>query len=186
MKAENTFQYNSPKYKDLLKEFRQNDGSKHMLIVFAGAFDTNRNAAVNELEREIIGEPVEIDLTEIVTPYEEESYDNIDACLKKIDPKSTLVIFRNAEQLNGVYTAFSASITKYATPQEKYFLEKVKEINCPVLMEFNDLDQLDRTVTRTADSVVLFTPPSSLLENIAWKIKNLHVHGSRFLSPRPH
>ncbi|MAO64882.1 MAG: hypothetical protein CL666_07760 [Balneola sp.] len=186
MKAENTFQYNSPKYKDLLKEFRQNDGSKHMLIVFAGAFDSNRNAAVDELKREIIGEPVEIDLTEIVTPYEEESYAQIDAHLNDIPSDSSLVIFRNAEQLNGVYTAFSASITKYATPQEKYLLNKIKDINCPVLLEFNDLDQLDRTVTRTADSVVLFNPPSSLLESIAWKIKNLHVHGSRFLSPRPH
>ncbi|MDR9415625.1 MAG: hypothetical protein RI564_05020 [Gracilimonas sp.] len=186
MNAENTFEYNSPKHKDLLKKFRQNESSAHMLIVFAGAFDTNRKAAVDELKREVLSEPAEIDLVEVITPFEQESFQNIDDCIDNIDPKAPLIIFRNAEQLNGVYTAYSSSIVKYATPQEKYFLKKIKEIKVPVLLEFKDLDQLDRTVTRTADAVVLFKPPSSLIEKFVWKLKNIHVNGSNFLSPRPH
>ena len=185
MNTENTFEYNSPKHKDFLKKFRQTDSSEHMLIVFAGSFDTNRKEAIDELKREIIGEAVEVNLAEIVTPYEEESYANIDDCIKEIDREAPLVIFRNSEQLNGVYTAFTSSAVKYATPQEKYFLKKIREINTPVLLEFKDLDQLDRTVSRTADFVVLFKPPSSLLEKVAWKVQNIRVNGSNFLSPRP-
>lgn len=185
MNADNTFEYNSPKHKDLLKQFRSLDRSEHMLIVFAGPFDTNREEAVDELKREIIGEATEIDLAEVITPFEEESYSNIDNCIQEINEEAPLVIFRNAEQLNGVYTGFTSSVVKYATPQEKYFLRKIKEIKTPVVLEFKDLDQLDRTVTRVADAVVLFKAPSSLIEKLAWKMQNIHVHGSHFLSPRP-
>lgn len=185
MSTENTFDYNSASYKEFLKRFRELDGSKHMLIVFAGPFSTNRNAALDELKREVIGEAVTVDLAEIVTPYEEESYANLDECIQSIDENAPLVIFKNAEQLNGVYTGFTSSVVKYATPQEKYFLKKVSEVKAPVVLEFKELDELDLTVTRTADAVVRFKAPSSLIEKLAWKVQNIHVNGSNFLSARP-
>jgi hypothetical protein len=186
MNKENTFEYNSLNYKEFMKKFRNMDSSKHNLLVYAGAFTTNREAGLDELKREIIGEAVEIDLAEVVTPYEEESYKNLDKCFSSIPEDAPLVIFRNAEQLNGVYTGFSSSIVKYASPQEKYFLKNVSKVNAPVVMEFKDLDQLDRMAQRTANAVVIFKAPSSLIEKLAWKIQNVHVHGSHFLSSRPH
>ncbi|MBD3615702.1 MAG: hypothetical protein HUJ22_03945 [Gracilimonas sp.] len=186
MKTENTFEYNSLNYKEFLKAFRNSEHSKHSLIVFAGPFTTNRKAALDELKREVSSNVVEVDLAEIVTPYEEESYKNLDDCIESIEKDASMVIFKNAEQLNGAYTGFTSSIVKYASPQEKYFLKKVKEIDTPVVLEFKELDHLDRTIVRKADSVVLFKAPSSLIEKLAWKVQNIHVHGSRFLSPRPH
>lgn len=186
MNAQNTFEYNSLNYKEFLKKFRTQDQSKHTFIVFAGPFATNRNAALDELKREVLGEALEIDLADIIIPHEEETYQNLDKCIQSISENAPLIIFKNAEQLNGVYTAFTSSVVKYATPQEKYFLKKIKEINTPVVLEFKDFDQLDRMVVRMADAVVLFKAPSSLIEKLAWKVRNIHVHGSRFLSPRPH
>ena len=186
MNTENSFEYNSVNYKEFLKRFRNLGESKHTLIVYAGPFTINREASLDELKREVIGEPVVIDLAEIVTPYEEESYANIDECISSIDEKAPLVIFKNAEQLNGVYTGFTSSVVKYASPQEKYFLKNVSKIKAPVVLEFKEFDQLDRMVTRKADDVVLFKAPSSLIEKLAWKVQNVHVHGSHFLSPRPH
>ncbi|MEX0724591.1 MAG: hypothetical protein WD357_03615 [Gracilimonas sp.] len=186
MNAENIFEYNSLNYKEFLKKFRDIDSSEHMLIVLAGAFTTNRKAALDELKREVIGDAVEIDLAELVTPHEEESYKNIEKVLSEIDAEAPLVVIRNPEQLSGAYTGFTSSIVKYATPQEKFFLKKITEINAPVVLEFKDVDQLDRTITRTADAVVIFREPSSLIEKLAWKVQNVHVHGSSFLSPRPH
>lgn len=186
MNKENIFAYNTKEYKDFLKEFRALDGAKHMLIVFAGEFDTNRKAALDELKREVYDDASEIDLSEdIITPFEEESYRNIDECVESLKTDASLVIFRNAEQLNGAYTGFTSSVVKYATPQEKYFLKKIKELKVPVVLEFKDKEQLDPTVTRTADAVVKFPAPTSFIEKLAWKVKNVHVHGSHFLSPRP-
>ena len=186
MSSENTFEYNSVNYKEFLKKFRNLSDSEHSLIVYAGPFSTNRKASLDELKREVIGEPVEIDLAELVTPYEEESYTNLDECFASIDENAPLVIFKNAEQLNGVYTGFTGSVVKYASPQEKYFLKNVDKIKAPVVVEFKEFDQLDRMMTRKADAVVLFKAPSSFIEKLAWKVQNVHVHGSHFLSPRPH
>ena len=185
MNQDNTFEYNSDNYKNFLKQFRNMDSSEHALIVFAGSYTTFRKAALDELKREVIGEAIEIDLSKIVTPYEQESYENIDKCLNDIDQKVPLVIFKNAEQLNGVYTGYSSSIVRYASPQEKYFIEKVKNIPSPVVLELKDEDQLDRFVKRKADAIVLFKAPSSFIEKLAWKLQNVNVHGSSFLSPRP-
>lgn len=186
MSAKNTFEYKSVNYKEFLKRFRNLGDTEHTLIVYAGPFHTNRKASLDELKRDVIGEAVEIDLANIVTPYEDESYANLDECFSSIDEDVPLVIFRNAEQLNGVYTGFSSSVVKYGSPQEKYFLNNVHKVKAPVVLEFKEFDQLDRMVTRRADSVVLFKAPSSLIEKLAWKIQNIHVHGSHFLSPRPH
>lgn len=186
MKADNFFEYKSLNYKEFLKKFRTSDNTKHSLIVFAGPFTTNRNAALDELKREILGEAVEIDLAGVITPYEEESYKRLDECIEAIEKDAPMVVFKNAEQLNGAYTSFSESTVKYATPQEKYFLKRLKEIHAPVVLEFKDFDQLDRTVERTADAVIGFKAPSSFIEQMVWKLQNIHVHGSRFLSLRPH
>jgi hypothetical protein len=184
MDAKNTFEYNSVNYKEFLKKFRNLGDSEHTLIVYAGPYTPNREAALDELKREVIGEAVIIDLEKIVTPYEEESYANIDTCLSAIAEKAPLVIFKNAEQLNGVYTGFTGSAVKYASPQEKYFLRNISKIKAPVVLEFKGFDQPDRMVVRKADSVVLFKAPSSFLAKLAWKMQNVDMQGSRFLSPR--
>lgn len=186
MNTKNMFEYKSTNYKEFLKKFRTFDSSEHSLVVLAGPFTSNREACLDELKREVLGDAVEIDLIDVITPYEEESYRNLDDCIQNIDENVPLVVFRNGEQLNGVYTAFSSSVVRYGSPQEKYFLRKVKEINAPVVVELKDVDQLDRMLIRKADAVVLFKAPSSLFEKLAWKMQHVHVHGSRFLSPRPH
>lgn len=185
MNAENTFEYNSTQYKELIKNYRTEESKKHQLIVFVGEFDVDRASAIDELKRETMGEALEIDLAEIITPIEEESYTSLDNTLENIGNDVPLVIFRNAEQLSGAYTGFTNSNVKYSTPQEKYFIKKAKEIPVPVVVELSSLDQLGKTLSRQADAVVLFNPPTSILEKLTWKFKNVHIHGSRFLSPRP-
>jgi SpoVK/Ycf46/Vps4 family AAA+-type ATPase len=184
MKANNIFEYKSTNYKEFLREFQKSNENKHALIVLAGAFTHNRMASLDEFKREVLGEVIEIDLREVITPYEEESYRNIDACLASIDENASLIIFKNSEQLSGAYTSFSISLSKYATPQEKYFLKKIKSIQKPIILEFKEIDEVDRMLLRKADAVILFKPPSSFAEKLAWKIQNIHVHGSRFLSQR--
>lgn len=186
MATKNIFDYNSSDYKQFLRTFRNLDDNQHMLIVIAGDFTTDRKISIDEMKREVMGEAVEIDLSDIITPYEEESYERLNEVIEGISTDAPLVIFRNAELLNGEYTGFTSSIVRYATPQEKHFLKQVKTINAPVVVELKNQDHLDTTMRRLADIVVLCKAPSSFIEKLAWKIQNIHVHGSRFLSPRPH
>ncbi|MTI88071.1 MAG: hypothetical protein FH748_08895 [Balneolaceae bacterium] len=185
MDSNTVIEYNSTEYQQFLKDFRSSDEKKNQLIVFAGVFSTNRNYAIEELKREVIGETLILDLSEIITPYEEESYQNIDTALEKVTPDTPLLLCKNAQQLCGAYTGFTSSTVKYATPQEKHFIKQIKALECPVLIDFENEDQLDKTIVRSADTVVLFKEPTSFFERIAWKIKQIKVHGSSLPSPRP-
>lgn len=186
MNAENTFEFNSVKYKEFLASFRNSSEEEVSLIVLAGPYHSNRNAALNELKREVYSEPIEIDLSDYISPYEEECYQNLDELFDSIDENASLVIFKKAELLNGVYTSYSSSAVKYGSPQVKYFLNKIENLNTAAVIEYKNLDELDRMVSRKADAVILFKEPSSLIDRLFWKIKNVHVHGSSFLSPRFH
>lgn len=185
MKADNITDYNSTQYKDFINKYRTEESQNNKLIVLAGEFTQNRKSAIDEIKRETMGDALEVDTRELITSNEEESYAKIDACVKEISSDTPLVIFRNAEHLNGAYTGYSNSLVIYSTPQEKYFLKKVKEIPAPVVMEMSNSNMVDATLSRSADMVVLFDPPTSFLEKMAWKFQNIHIHGSRFLSPRP-
>lgn len=185
MESTKAIEFDSTEYQQFLKDYRNLDDNEHRLIVYAGAFDQNRNYSVEELKRETVGDIAELDLAEIITPYESESYEKIDTAIEAIDMNKSLVIFRNAQHLCGVYTGFTYSVEKYATPQEKYFLDKIRTLPCPVVIVFNHEDQLDRTIIRRADHLVLFKEPTSFFERIAWKIKQVRINGSNLSSPRP-
>jgi len=186
MAPRNTFDYNSSDHKQFLRTFRNLEENQHMLIVIAGDFTTDRKTSIDEMKREVLGDAIEIDLADVITPYEQESYDRLNQVLGDISEDAPLIIFKNAELLNGEYTGFTSSVVKYATPQEKHFLKQIKAINTPVVLELKNQDHLDMTIRRVADAVIICKAPTSLIEKLVWKIQNVHVHGSRFLSPRPH
>ncbi|MFN1833912.1 hypothetical protein AB2B38_001515 [Balneola sp. MJW-20] len=177
------YEFNSASYNEFIRHYRKQ--SEKQLIVFAGDFDENRNYAVDQIRRETIGKIVEVDLNEIITPFEEESFKNIDTAIDDIIDDAELVIFRNGGMLNGVYTGFTYSVVKYATPQQKYFLNALNKLKCSALIEFNNTDQLDQMLKRVADVVVTFRAPSSLIEKVVWWAKSIRVNGSILPSPRP-
>lgn len=177
-------EFNSTAYNEFIRNYRNADHKQ--VMVFAGDFDQNRNYAVDQVKRETLGNIVEIDLNEIITPFEEETYTNIDDVFAGIPDDTSLLIFRNGSMLSGVYTGFTYSAVKYATPQEKYFLNKLGDLTCHVLLDFDHVDQVDRMIQRVADICVQFRAPSSLIERVAWWAKNIRVNGSNLPSPRPH
>lgn len=180
----NIFDYNSTAYNDLLKTYCENPKSIK-LVVLAGTFKDHRKHCINQFISETIGKPVFVDLSEYITQFEQETYHNLDQLFSELSSVSSLVIFKNAEELGGVYTGHTYSVVKYASPQEKYFLKKLKELHCPALVEFINEDHLDRTIARNADAVIRFKVPSSTIEKIFWAITQFKVNGSSLPSRRP-
>ncbi len=178
------FDYNSTSYNELLKSFRENTTSKKV-IIFAGKFAENRKYAISQFERETLGDTTKISLSEYVTSFENESFEKIDSLFEELKDEKSLVIFTDAEQLCGVYTGHTYSVVKYATPQEKYFIKKLKKLRCSVILEFENQDHLDRTILRAADAVVKFPVPSSFLEKVFFWVTQVRVNGSSLPSRRP-
>ncbi len=184
MKKEHFFQYNSASYKELFRSFK-NDELKGELLLLAGVNGQLRKQCMDEISREIIGEPIIQPLEEIIVKNEEESFDRTDAFFDTLPDNPELLIFTNGEQLNGVYTGFTYSVVKYASPQEKHFLKRLKEVNCLKVIDFEDTYSLDETIVRHSKAVITFNPPTSPIERFFWHLSQFRVNGSRLPTKRP-
>jgi len=180
------FDYNSDDYKNFLSFFRNSENlNRHSLFVFAGENETERECAFEEVCRELMSEPKVISLFDIITKDEAQSRENTDRLVESIDPKTELVFCKDGEQLCGVYTGYTYSVVKYATPQERYFLKKIKELPIPVIVELSHEDHLDKTLSRQADAVIKFNAPKAFFDKLFWKLSQIHVNGSTLPSQRP-
>ena len=177
------FNFNSTLYKEFLQDFRDNP-TQQRVIVFAGNFSENRKYALSQFESETIGETKEISLSDYITSSEKESYSNLDDLFSQLNETNSLIVFKEAEQLCGVYVGHTYSVVKYATPQEKYFLKKLKELECSVILEFENEDHLDKAIERIADAIIRFPVPSSRLEKLFFWFTQVRVHGSNLPSHR--
>ena len=178
------FDYNSTLYKQFLKNFRNNPDQKK-IIVFAGNFSGNRTFALSQFETEVLGETKKISLNDYISASEQDTFKNLDALFNELKSINSLVIFKDAEQLCGVYVGHTYSVVKYATPQEKYFIKKLKELNCSCIIEFENENHLDKAIERVADAIVRFRVPSSVIEKVFFWLSQVRVNGSNLPSRRP-
>lgn len=178
------FDFNSTSYKEYLKDFRNNTERKR-IIVFAGNFAENRKYALTQFEAETLGETKKINLSDYISVSEEESYAKLDTLFEDLRSVDSLIVFKEAEQLCGVYVGHTYSVVKYATPQEKYFIKKLQQLNCSSILEFENEAHLDKAIQRVADAVVRFRVPSSKLEKLFFWLTQVRVHGSNLPSRRP-
>lgn len=178
------FDFNSTSYKEFLKNFR-NDPEKKRVIVFAGNFAENRKYALSQFETEVMGDSVHVSLEDHISGSESETYNKLDQLFESLSSISSLIIFKNAEQLCGVYVGHTYSVVKYATPQEKYFIKKLKELNCSCIIEFENENHLDKAIERVADAIVRFRVPSSIIEKVFFWLSQVRVNGSNLPSRRP-
>ncbi|MBO6621037.1 MAG: hypothetical protein JJ892_03605 [Balneola sp.] len=178
------FDFNSTSYKEFLKNFR-NDTEKKRVIVFAGNFAENRKYALSQFETEVMGDSIHVSLEDHISGSETETYKKLDQLFERLSSISSLIIFKNAEQLCGVYVGHTYSVVKYATPQEKYFINKLKELNCSCIIEFENENHLDKAIERVADAIVRFRVPSSIIEKVFFWLSQVRVNGSNLPSRRP-
>lgn len=176
----NFISYPSAEYTSMLGEL----SASPKKIIVAGTYRTNRLKCVAEILKVHNGKAIEISLAEYIIPNLEQSKQNIDRLFPEI-ADSPLVIFKNPEYLCGVYNAHSYSVEKYATPHEKYFLEKLESIKGSVVLEFEDEYYLDKSLIRKADSVIRVSKPASWLSKLSWSLEKITVNGSAFPTKRP-
>jgi len=120
-----------------------------------------------------------IDLTDIISTELEDTSKKIDRAFESIDSYK-FIWLQNGDQLGGVYTGFSASVRRYATPQERYLLEKIRDSGKIFFLDLDDIHTVNNTMKRHAQTLITFEQPSSFLG----KLKQITLHGSSFASKR--
>lgn len=186
---ENKFQnisFGDANYKELINHLSSEiDKSGHHLSLFLGLYEPNKKKALKELEDKLNRKVRVIDTSDLSSRVESESFEKLDDFFENMKESDDILYFKNGEMLCGVYTSYSHSHTKYATPQERYFLKKVKEFNGLVIVDIEEFSDADKTLRRAARSVISFTLPGSKIKRFFWHLKNYSLHGYDLKTTRP-
>lgn len=186
---ENKFQdisYGDATYSELIEHLAVNENrDTHHLSLFLGIYEPNKHKALKELENKLGREVQVIDTSQLASRSESESYKKIDKFFGEVDNSDDILYFQNGDKLCGVYSSNSHSRVKYATPQERYFLEKVKAFNGLVIVDIEEFSDADKTLRRAAGSVISFTLPDSIIKRFMWHLRRYSFHGFELKTKRP-
>lgn len=186
---DNIFQdvsYGGEEYKELMDHLVTDvEKDRHHLSLFLGLYEPNKKKALKDLEKKLDRQVTVVDTSKLSSRIESEAFAKLDEFFDNIDQANDILYFKNGEKLCGVYTSNSHSHVKYATPQERYFLKKVKQFNGLVIVDIEEFSDADKTLRRAAHSVVTFTLPKSKLKRALWHLKNFTPHGFELKTTRP-
>ncbi|PWN07033.1 hypothetical protein [Rhodohalobacter mucosus] len=154
--------------------------TSYYLLVLAGKNRSAKKQIVDKFKKESV-EFHSVDLREIISTIEEDTYRHIDELFKNLPESPRHLYLEHADVLSGEYTGFTYSSVRYATPQEKYLLQKIKGSERIVILEMVDKANITKALERTAQTAIECDLPSGFFS----KLKQLKVHGHTFENKRP-
>lgn len=158
--------------------------SSYYLMLLVGPNKQAREDLLPRVEKKV-GMYREVDLRDIILLNEEACYKKIDDLFDSIEENRKSIYFKHGDALAGEYTGFTYSSTRYATPQEKYLLNKITNSNKFVVIELEDLENIDKTLERYSHTTITCGKPTSTMGKFLWRLKQIHVHGHTFSNKRP-
>lgn len=162
-----------------------NVDKSYYLTLLIGPFQKGKNNLLKDAASKLAEEIYSVNLDQVITTNEEETYKNIDNLFELINKQGTKYVhFSNGDRLSGVYTGYSSSVERYATPQERKFLKTINECEKVIFLELKDRHNLNPTLRRMTHTIIKFDEPMSFVDKILWKVKQIRVHGSEFESSR--
>ena len=162
-----------------------NVDSTYYLLLLVGPYQKGKKIFLSQLSDELNEKISHIDLGNVVSIDESETIKNIDSLFSNLTEKGKILFFSNADRLCGAYTGYTYSSKRYATPQERYLLAKLKEIEKVIIFDIQDPYNADATMRRYAHHAVIFDRPKSLFSKLTWKLGSVTFHGHEFESERP-
>ncbi|WP_148897998.1 hypothetical protein [Fodinibius salinus] len=178
--------YDHSSFDDLVEYLvNHNKSDIHHLSLFLGVYSPNKKKAVEKLGAKLDRDIQYVDTADIVSRIESETMANIDNFFEGFTQSDHILYFKNANKLCGVYVGNSHSRVKYATPEERYFLQKVQAFSGLVILDIEEFRDADKTLRRAAKSVVSFTLPDSNFKRFFWHLKNFSAHGCDLKTTRP-
>jgi len=175
-----TLDYNDKEVSDLLKTLSDlRLDSSYYLVLLAGENKGPKKSFLKKVKDQADGEIAEADLRDVISTVKEESYRAIDKMMESLG-ESKYVLLKNGDQLGGVYTGYSYSVERYATPQERYLLDKIQGTERIFLLDLDDIHTVNNTMRRHAQAMIKFEYPKSLLG----RIKQIRFNGHTFSSKR--
>lgn len=154
------------------------------LVLMLGKYQKGKKQFLKDVSAKTGTEIVTVDLDEVITSKEEESFRNIDQLFEQLADQSRYIYFANGDRLGGVYTGYSYSVERYSTPQERYFLDKMNASEKIAFLDLKDRFNANATLRRLSQAIISFDQPKSFINKLFWKLGQIRVHGSKFESTK--
>lgn len=175
-----TFKHSDKETETFLNGVKQmNVDSSYYLTLLAGENNSAKESFFKKIKQAFGDDLDVVDLRTVVSAVEEESYINIDEMIASISNKK-YILFTHGDELDGVYTGFSSSVRRYATPQEKYLLKKITSSEKVYFISLEDQHAVTNFMRRHAQTLITFEYPSTILG----RLKQITLNGSSFSSNR--
>ncbi|MEX1062696.1 MAG: hypothetical protein WEC12_03765 [Balneolaceae bacterium] len=180
------FSHEDPQVAPFIEELKEvNVDRSYYLLLLTGPYIKGKKRFLEKMSSAFGRTVTHTDLRDVVTPNLKETQKNIDDLFNSLTEDDYLLFFSHGDRLCGAYTGFTYSKTRYVTPQERYLLEKLKNLEKIVIFDIQDEDNIDNRLKRYAHSLIRFRKPRSLWKRFTWKMDNIDFHGHTFTSKRP-
>jgi hypothetical protein len=177
--------YQDKKVIDILNTIIEiKSSSRGYLLVLSGRYMRGKEDFMSDLSNRI-GAINSVDMRTLISSNEEVSFEKIDKLFSSISEKDRVLYLENYDVLSGEYTGFTYSNVRYATPQEKYLLKKIKDSKRIVIAELVDKANIHSMLQRHAQAVIEFDEPNSAIGKWFWKLKQIRFQGHTFENKRP-
>lgn len=175
-----TFKHSDKETDTFLNGVEQmNVDSSYYLTLLAGDNNSAKESFFKKVKQAFGDNLAVVDLRAIVTADEEESYKKIDEMIASLRNKKYILI-THGDELDGVYTGFSSSVRRYATPQERHLISKIKSSEKVYFISLEDRHAVTNYMRRHAQTLITFEYPESFLG----RLKQITLNGSSFSSNR--
>lgn len=156
----------------------------YFLLVLAGKYKSGKKDLLKKIAGQT-GELSTVDMREIISTNEEETYQKIDKLFSSMSKDDKYVLLENCDVLSGEYTGFTYSTVRYATPQEKNLLNIIKSSEKVIIMDIQDYANVNSTLERLSQEVITFDGPTGMIGKLKWKLQNIRIQGHTFENKRP-
>lgn len=181
-----TFEHHDNEIDSLFQKLKEiNLEGSYYLILLTGPYKKEKKNFINKLASKTDRNITFIDTRDIVTMNEKETEKKIDSLFENLSDEKDILFFSNGDRLGGAYTGFTYSKTKYATPQGRYLLGKLGNIRRIVVIDIEEEDNVDKTLSRFSHVQIRFQKPVSFFKRLTWKLGNVDFHGHSITSERP-
>jgi len=182
----NAFEYHDSNVDSLFQKLREiNLEDSYYLILLTGPYKKEKQNFIRKLSSETDRHITHIDTIDIVTMNEKETEKSIDSLFGNLSDDNNILFFSNGDRLCGAYAGFTYSKVRYATPQARYLMGKLNNIEKIVVIDIEEEDNVDKTLERFSHSQIRFQKPGSFFKRLTWKMGNVDFHGHSITSKRP-
>lgn len=178
--------YRDDSFEELLETLKDNaEKASHHLGLFLGLYKPNKEKALERISEHTGLSVKRLDFDDFISKSEIDTAEALNNVFEKYNEDKTILYFENGDKLCGVYTGFSHSRVKYASPQERHFIQLIKKFQGIVLVDISEYNAADKSIRRAAQSIVRFDLPPSRIRRFMWHLKNYTLHGFELKSKRP-